>query len=91
MLGPTHHFRVVARVYSGAVEQEANAGEGLALTLAEGVHEFLQLGSALDLEEDLVVVVSNLDVEVLGLRLGSIVLVSAVGWGGRLVRHVGGS
>ena len=88
----THDVRGVAGVDSGAVEEEAHAGEGLALTLAEGVHELLQLGGALDLEEDLVVVVGNLDVEVLGLRLGSIVLVAAVGRGGRaLVRHVVGS
>ena len=90
--GATHHLRVVGGVHSGAVEQEAHASEGLSLTLAEGVHELLQLGGALDLEEDLVVVVGNLDVEVLGLRLGSIVLVAAVGRGGRaLVRHVVGS
>lgn len=41
---------------------------GLALALAEGIHQLLELRGALDLEEDLVVVVGNLDVEVLGLR-----------------------
>jgi len=83
-------FRVVAGVDSGAVEEEAHAGEGLALTLAEGVHELLQLGGALDLEEDLVVVVGHLDVQVLGLRLRCVVLISVVGWGWGLVRHVVG-
>ena len=81
----THHLGVVGRVDSGAVEEEANAGEGLALTLAEGVHELLQLGGTLDLEEDLVVVVGDLDVEVLGL-LGSVVLVAG-GGGRRRGRH----
>ena len=32
----THHLGVVGRVDSGAVEEEADASEGLALTLAEG-------------------------------------------------------
>ena len=84
----THDVRGVAGVDSGAVEEEAHAGEGLALTLAEGVHELLQLGGALDLEEDLVVVVGHLDVQVLGLRLRCVVLISVVGWGWGLVRHV---
>jgi hypothetical protein len=48
-----------------AVKEEAHRVEGLALTLAEGGHELLELGAALDLEEDLVVVVGDLDVEVL--------------------------
>ena len=87
----THDVWGVTGVDSGAVEEEAHAREGLALTLAEGVHELLKLGGALDLEEDFVVVVGNLDVEVLGLRLGSVVLVAAVGRGGGLVRHVAGS
>lgn len=84
----THHLGIVGRVDSGAVEEEANAGEGLALTLAEGVHELLQLGGTLDLEEDLVVVVGDLDVEVLGL-LGSVVLVAG-GRGRRRSGHGGG-
>jgi len=86
----THVVRGVAGVDSGAVEEEAHARERLALTLAEGVHELLQLGGALDLEEDLVVVVGHLDVEVLG-RLRSVVLVAGLGRGRRLVRHVAGS
>jgi hypothetical protein len=84
----THHLGVIGRVDSGAVEEEAHASEGLALTLAEGIHELLQLGCALDLEEDLVVVVGDLDVEVLGL-LRSLVLVAG-GGGRRRRRHGGG-
>lgn len=38
----------------------------LSLALTECVHEFLQLGGALDLEEDLVVVICHLNVKVLG-------------------------
>lgn len=86
----THHLGVVGRVDSGAVEEEADASEGLALTLAEGVHELLQLGCALDLEEDLVVVVGHLDVEVLGL-LGSLVLVGSGGRGRRRRHGEGGT
>lgn len=86
----THHLGVVGRVDSGAVEEEADASEGLALTLAEGVHELLQLGCALDLEEDLVVVVGHLDVEVLGL-LGSLVLVGGGGRGRRRRHGEGGA
>lgn len=37
----------------------------LALSLAEGIHKFLQLRTPLDLEEDFIIVISNLDVEVL--------------------------
>ena len=77
-LSITHPLGVVGRVDSGAVEEEAHAGEGLSLTLTEGIHELLQLGCALDLEEHLVVVVGDLDVEVLGL-LGSLVLVAGRG------------
>lgn len=61
----THRLWVVGGVDSLAIEEESDAGGGLALTLAEGVHELLQLGGALDLEVDFVVVVRDLDVEVL--------------------------
>lgn len=81
----THHLGVVGRVDTRAVEEEAHAGEGLALTVAEGIHELLQLGCALDLEEDLVVVVGDLDVQVLGL-LRSLLLVGG-GGRGRRRRH----
>lgn len=37
------------------------------MSLAEGVHQLLQGGGTLDLEEDLVVVIGNLDVEMLTL------------------------
>jgi hypothetical protein len=53
-------------LYPLSLEQEAYRLERLALALAEGQHQLLELGVALDLEEDLVVVVGDLDVEMLG-------------------------
>ena len=48
-----------------SLEQESNRRCSLALTLTEGIHELLQIGSSLDLEENLVVVIRDFDVEVL--------------------------
>jgi hypothetical protein len=63
-------LRVVGGVDSLAVEEESHTGRGLSLTLAESIHKLLELGGALDLEVDFVVVVGHLDVEVLAaLRL----------------------
>lgn len=60
---------VVGRVgglNSRAIKEEAHGIHRLALAVAKGRHELLELGGALNLEEDLVVVVRHLDVEVLG-------------------------
>jgi len=62
------HFERFWRVrglHTSAVEQESDSSRNLALTIAEGVHQLLQLCSPLDLEEDLIVAVGNLDVQVL--------------------------
>lgn len=56
----------VGRLNTLALEQESDRGHALALALAESVHELLELGRSLDLEEDLVIVIRNFDVEVLG-------------------------
>lgn len=80
----THHLRVVRRVHASAIEEEAYAVELLSLAVAEGVHELLELSSALDFEEDLVVVVGDLDVQVLRLRR---CLFLVAGGRGRLVGH----
>ena len=48
-----------------ALKEESNGCHVLALSFAERVHELLKLGTTLDLEKDLVVVVRHLDVEVL--------------------------
>ena len=55
------------------------------MTLAEGVHELLEGSSPLDLEEDLVVVISNLDVEMFGLSG----LFGLLGRRGAVVGHFG--
>lgn len=78
--------RGIRRLHSRAVEQEPHRVEGLALALAKGRHELLELGAALDLEEDLVVVVGDLDVEVLG--VGGRVLAIAWGLVGIVFGHV---
>lgn len=64
-----------------AVKQEAHGAEALALALAERSHQLLKLSRALDLEEDLVVVVGDLDVEVLGTGGGGFLLGHCVGRG----------
>lgn len=51
---------------SRAVEKKSHGAGRLSLALAKGAHKLLQLCGTLDLEEDLVVVVGDLDVEVLG-------------------------
>ena len=53
----------IRSLYATAVEQEADRIRGLALPLTEGIHKLLQGCGALDLEEDLIVVVGNFDVE----------------------------
>lgn len=62
-----HFERVwcVGRLDALPVEQEADLAKGLALAVAECVHELLQLCRSLDLEKDLVIVVRHLDIEVL--------------------------
>lgn len=47
-----------------AIKQETNSRWLLALSLAEGIHKFLQLRTPLDLEKDLVVVIRHLDIKV---------------------------
>jgi hypothetical protein len=54
-------------LYTATIEEESDGVGSLALSLAEGVHQLLQGGGALDLEKDLIVVVGNLNVEMFGL------------------------
>jgi hypothetical protein len=49
---------------AAAIEEKPDRSRGFALPLAESVHELLQGCCTLDLEENLIVVVSDLDVEV---------------------------
>lgn len=78
----TYTVRVVGGPDAGTLEEESHAGDVLALAIAESVHELAQLSCALDLEEDLVVVVGDLDVQVLR-RTGILWL---LGWR-TVVRH----
>lgn len=79
---------------TGAIEQEADGVGSFALSVAEGFHELLQLCGALDLEEDLIVVVGDFDVEMFDAagstfwllrRAGASVLVGSrhLGWDAR--------
>lgn len=70
----TYRLGRVCALHTGTLEEESDRVQSLALALAEGTHEFLQLGGSLDLEEHLVVVVGDLDVKVfaIGRRLLSL-------------------
>lgn len=84
--GCTHGVRAVGGVDSRTVEEKSNGGGCFSLALAKGIHELGKSGGALDLEEDLVVVVRDLDVQVLALGL---VVGIAAGSGGLIaVGHV---
>lgn len=61
----TYRVGGVFGAHSCSIKEEANCGHLLALALAESVHELLQLGRPLDLEEHLIVVIGDLDVQVL--------------------------
>jgi hypothetical protein len=54
----------ISLLHALALEEKAHATNAFALPLAECRHQLLELGRPLDLEEHLIVVVSNLDVEV---------------------------
>lgn len=64
-----YRFRAIGGVYPRPIEQEANRREGFALTLTKSVHELGKSGRTFDLKKDLVVVVCDFDVEVLGFGL----------------------
>ena len=59
------------------------------MSLAEGIHQLLEGGGTLDLEEDLIVVIGNLDVEMFTLATGLSLLWGT--WASVVVgsRHVG--
>ena len=65
----THRVWAIIWVHTRTIEEKSNRGGCFSLTLAEGVHELREVGSALDLEEDFVVVVRDLDVQMLALGL----------------------
>jgi len=59
----------IGRVDTASIEQKPDTGNSLPLTFAESRHELAQLSRALDLEENLIVVVGDLDVEMFGRRV----------------------
>lgn len=61
----TYLIRAICSLNTTAIEEESDGVWCLALSFTESIHQFLQLGRTLDLEEDFIVVISNLDVQVL--------------------------
>lgn len=61
----TYSVRGIFGSYTGAVKKEPNGGHLLSLTIAKSIHQLFQVGRALNLEENFVVVIGDLDVEVL--------------------------
>jgi hypothetical protein len=47
------------------VKEKAHRPDILALSLAESIHQLLQLGASLDLKENLIVIVGDFDIEML--------------------------
>lgn len=62
----TYSVRGVLGANASSVKEEADSRGLFSLTVAERVHELLQLRRALDLEEDLVVVICHFNVQMLG-------------------------
>jgi hypothetical protein len=69
-----------------SIDEESDSLGVFALTVAESLHELVEFGGSLDLEEDFVVAIGDLDVEVLAtscrLRLCAV-------WGLFVIRHCG--
>jgi hypothetical protein len=82
----TYGIRRIRRVDTLPIKQEPHALRRLALPLAEGVHQLLQLGGALDLEEHLVAAVCDFDVQVFA--DGLLVFGLLAGGGSVVVGHV---
>ena len=75
------------------IKQEPDCSRRFSLSLAKGIHQLLELGGALDLEEDFVIAIGDFDVEVFGaglLRWRSAVVRGSKGAiGAVVVRHGG--
>lgn len=63
--GDPYRLGAICWLDTTSIEQEPDRSGSLALSLAEGIHQLLQLGRPLDLEEHLVVVIGDFDVQVL--------------------------
>jgi hypothetical protein len=58
-------IRAIRGLDATAIEQETDGSGSLALSLAEGIHQFLESSGPLDLEEDFIVIVRDLDIQML--------------------------
>lgn len=65
---PTYRVWSVCRLNTLTLKEEADGVQRLALPLAERSHQLLELRRTLDLEENLVIVVRDLDIQMLGGR-----------------------
>lgn len=83
--GGTNRIWCVCGLNSRAIEKKSHGAGSLALTFAKGAHQLLELCGALNLEEDLVIVVGDLDIKVFRIRSGLL----AGGTVRVLVRHGG--
>ena len=63
----SYRFWTVGGLHTATVKEESDRGGSFALSFAEGIHQLLEGGRPLDLEEDFVVVVGHFDVEMLAL------------------------
>lgn len=61
----TYSIRRILWSHASPVKQEADSRHLLSLSLAEGIHQLLQLGRPLDLKKDLVIVIRDLNIKVL--------------------------
>lgn len=62
----TYLIWAIGWLYTTTIEEEADGVWCLALSIAESIHQLFQLGRTLDFEENLIVVVGDFDVQVLG-------------------------
>ena len=66
----THQLRIISSIHPLSIKQETTLLQALALTLAKGIHQLLQLSSTLNFEKDFVVLrISHFDVQMLRLSI----------------------
>lgn len=63
--GGTYSIGSIFRPDTSAIKQETDGRHLLSLAFTESVHQFLELGRSLYLEEDFIVVVGNFDIQVI--------------------------
>jgi hypothetical protein len=58
-----YRIRAISILHTTTIEEEADGAASLALSITEGIHQLLEGRRALDLEEDLIVIIGDFDVE----------------------------